>query len=49
MLALFTARYHLADATTRAFYPVFLQYVEIWNMWLKSLYQDDVPTKPRPQ
>jgi hypothetical protein len=34
MLALFTERYHLADAETRTFYPLFLEYVEIWNLWL---------------
>jgi hypothetical protein len=32
MLTLFTDRYHLADADTRAFYPQFLEFVEIWNM-----------------
>ena len=34
MLTLFTNRYHLADADTRAYYPVFLEYVEIWNIGL---------------
>ena len=34
MLALFTERYHLADAETREFYPLLLEYVEVWNMWL---------------
>lgn len=43
MLALFTDRYHLADADTRAFYPLFLEYVEIWNMWLAESLSHDVP------
>ena len=34
MLALFTERYHLASADTRAFYQEFLEFVEIWNRWL---------------
>ena len=34
MLGLFTDRYHLADADTRAFYPAFVEFVEIWNMSL---------------
>jgi len=34
MLGLFTERYHFADAETREFYPLFLEYVEVWNMWL---------------
>jgi hypothetical protein len=34
MLALFTERYHLADAETRAFYDGFLEFVELWNRWL---------------
>jgi hypothetical protein len=45
MLALFTERYHLASVDTRAFYPLFLEYVEIWNMWLAKSLSDDVPTK----
>jgi hypothetical protein len=31
MLCLFTDRYHLAAADTRAFYEPFLEFVEIWN------------------
>jgi hypothetical protein len=42
MLALFTTRYHLADATTRAFYPTFLEYVEIWNIWVAKVLSADV-------
>jgi RHS repeat-associated protein len=34
MLDLFTTRYHLAYAETRDFYPLFLEYVEIWNIHL---------------
>ncbi len=34
MLVLFTERYHLADADTRAFYEGFLEFVELWNRWL---------------
>ncbi len=34
MLTMFTERYHLADADTRAFYSLFLEFVEIWNMSL---------------
>jgi hypothetical protein len=45
MLALFTEKYHLADADTRAFYQQFLEYVEIWNMWLAEALERDIPTK----
>jgi hypothetical protein len=42
MLALFTERYHFADAETREFYPQFLEYVEVWNMWLADSISADV-------
>ena len=45
MLTLFTNKYHLADADTRAFYSPFLEYVEIWNMWLAKSLEPDVPSK----
>ncbi len=45
MRALFTNKYHLAAIDTRAFYPVFLEYVGIWNMWLANSISQDVPTK----
>ena len=45
MLELFTTRYHLADANTRAFYPVFLEYVEIWNIGLAKAVSADVIRK----
>lgn len=41
MLALFTDRYHLADADTRAFYPAFLEFVEVWNIWLAESLSPD--------
>jgi len=34
MLRLFTERYHLADAETRAFYHSFVEFVEIGNRWM---------------
>jgi hypothetical protein len=34
MLALFTERYHLADAETRSHYDGFLEFVELWNRCL---------------
>lgn len=43
MLALFTERYHLADADTRAFYSTFLEFVEVWNMWLAGALPSQVP------
>ena len=45
MLALFTNRYHLADADTRAFYQEFLEFVEIWNRWLAEALPPEVWTK----
>lgn len=45
MLTLFTNRYHLADADTRAFYSQFLEYVGIFNMWLAKSLEPDVPSK----
>jgi len=42
MLALFTDRYHLADADTRTFYPLFLEYLEIWNIWLAKALSAEV-------
>ncbi|HTX06679.1 MAG TPA: hypothetical protein VMD06_12715 [Steroidobacteraceae bacterium] len=42
MLALFTERYHLADAATRAFYPLFLEFVEGWNIGLARVLSADV-------
>jgi hypothetical protein len=36
MLVLFTERYHLADAETRAYYEEFLEFVELWNRWLNE-------------
>jgi hypothetical protein len=45
MLTLFTNKYHLADADTRAFYSPFLEFVEIWNMWLAESLEPDVPGK----
>jgi hypothetical protein len=42
MLALFTDRYHLASADTRAFYPIFLEFVEIWNLALAQSLPADV-------
>ena len=45
MLDLFTNRYHLATADTRAFYPLFLEYVEIWNIGLAKVLSADVVRK----
>jgi hypothetical protein len=45
MLSLFTNKYHLADTDTRAFYSPFLEFVEIWNMWLAASLEPDVPGK----
>ncbi len=42
MLALFTDRYHLAAADTRTFYPLFLEYVEIWNIGIAKVLSADV-------
>ena len=45
MLALFTDKYHLANADTRAFYQLFLEYVEIWNVWLAKSLSPNVPAE----
>jgi hypothetical protein len=45
MLAIFTDRYHLANADTRHFYSTFLEFVEIWNMWLTQSLSPDVLKK----
>lgn len=45
MLTLFTDRYHLAAPDTRAFYEVFLEFVEVWNRWLAESLPPEVLDK----
>jgi hypothetical protein len=45
MLSLFTERYHLANSETRAFYQEFLEFVEVWNMWVAKSLPPDAPKK----
>jgi hypothetical protein len=45
MLTLFTDRYHLAAPDTRAFYEVFLEFVEVWNRWLAESLPPEVLRK----
>lgn len=42
MLDLFTTKYHLAYPETRNLYPLFLEYVEIWNMHLAKAISGEV-------
>jgi hypothetical protein len=46
MLDLFTTRYHLAYPETRDFYPLFLEYVEIWNIYLSKAISGEVIRAP---
>jgi hypothetical protein len=45
MLDLFTEKYWLADADTRAYYQGFLEYVEIWKRFLAEAIPVEVVTK----
>ena len=42
MLDLFTTKYHRASPETRDFYPLFLEYVEVWNMHLAESISGEV-------